>query len=240
MFIDDDDHQSTDVGQLNHSNLDEETSSSLQVDKHAYYPIEVPVTPLINIPVSERVTAPTEVPVTSLLNTPMSVSETSSTAQEGGMITRSRSVSPLPSVITSISALRRSIRNDTEVINYNNEKWQESANKTTTKIWHMYDENELEKDVEEFMINLTIPKNNNNDQDQQNQQNQPNNNQENQPVNPLTQEQVQEFISAPIMYKLIPFWSIHMLFLHILPNLTCIYCVSSCIDVDMCSHMRHY
>ena len=95
---------------------------------------------------------------------------------------------------------------------YNNEKWQEIANKTTTKIWHMYDENELEKDVEEFMINLTIPKNNNNNEDQQNQ---PNNNQENQPVNPLTQEQVQEFISAPIMYKLIPFWSIHMLLVHL-------------------------
>jgi tRNA(His) 5'-end guanylyltransferase len=109
---------------------------------------------------------------------------------------------------------------------YNNEKWQEIANKQTTKIWHMYDEDEFKNDIDNYLTNISKVNQITQPQENQNQANE-NQNLEHQNVNvndnrinnnnvALTKAQVEEFNTVPIMYKLIPFWSIHMLFIHLL------------------------
>jgi tRNA(His) 5'-end guanylyltransferase len=106
---------------------------------------------------------------------------------------------------------------------YNDEKWQKIANKSTTKIWHMYDEDEFKTDIDNYLTNISKVNQTNETNDTQYNQNQFNpqiNNTNDNHINnnnvALTEAQVEEFNTVPIMYKLIPFWSIHMLFMHLL------------------------
>jgi tRNA(His) 5'-end guanylyltransferase len=95
---------------------------------------------------------------------------------------------------------------------YNEDKWQEIATKSTTKIWHIYDEDEFKNDIDNYIDNISKI---NQTQTQTYQENENDNRINNNNV-ALTDDQVEKFNTVPIMYKLIPFWSIHMLFMHLL------------------------
>jgi hypothetical protein len=119
--------EQSDESTTNFSSADNFTGSSESVEHDMFLEDTQPNT-AASIPVEPSSTTQTDggLPVTPLSaithQTPIVVQEgevVSSPAQEGGMITRSRSAASIaPQVITTISALRKSMRAGNKVVNY--------------------------------------------------------------------------------------------------------------------------
>ena len=118
--------------------------------------------------------------------------------------------------ITHIWSMK--IKYDNDIIDellkktYDNEKWQIIAKKKSTKVWHVYDEEELMADTKIILKeNITINRHNVNDDvvEAENDNNETEN-----------EESIikfkQELTTLPIIYKAIPFWGFHMVIVHII------------------------
>ncbi len=92
---------------------------------------------------------------------------------------------------------------------YMSEEWQIIAKESTTKIWHMYDQEELRTEANYFkdMLPTVIPNEIIYDNDTKND------------IKKITNEDLEkircDLNNIPLIYQTIPFWSIHLLIMHI-------------------------
>jgi len=125
--------------------------------------------------------------------------------------------------ITHIWSMK--IKYDNDVIDellkktYDNEKWQIIAKKNSTKIWHIYDDEELMYDTKIILKeNIAIKNNNLNADDDINVVDAADDNAD--ADDNMDEESIikfkQELSTIPIIYKVIPFWAFHMAFVHII------------------------
>jgi tRNA(His) 5'-end guanylyltransferase len=121
--------------------------------------------------------------------------------------------------ITHIWSMK--IKYDNDIIDellkktYDNEKWQTIAKKNSTKVWHIYDDEELMYDTKIILKENTINHNDTNDTNDTNDVNDVNDD-----ADDMDEESIikfkQELATIPIIYKVIPFWAFHMTFVHII------------------------
>jgi len=121
--------------------------------------------------------------------------------------------------ITHIWSMK--IKYDNDVIDellkktYDNEKWQIIAKKKSTKIWHIYDDEELMYDTKIILKENTINENNVNTDDNINVVDDNANADDNMDEESIIKFK-KELSTIPIIYKAIPFWAFHMAIVHII------------------------
>jgi tRNA(His) 5'-end guanylyltransferase len=104
---------------------------------------------------------------------------------------------------------------------YVTEKWQSIATNQNTKIWYIYDQDELARETIYFKNPVTIINQNRNTNTNTNTNNNTNNNVTNSQLGSLMSKEILEKIrndlnKIPIIYNMIPFWSIHLVLMHLI------------------------